>query len=476
MIRARCPALLPCILLAAVAGNAGAAAADDYAYAWPLQAAGSEPAWQVELTPEVYAAAGNGLHDVAVVNAAGDAVPAAPYHAPFATTVDALIAIPVFELPAAAANAPSAGTDAIQLQIERGADGRLRRIDANVGAPAGDHAVRADLLLDASAVRDVFAALRLDWSGGEDASAQFAVDASDDLQSWRRIVARATVLHLTRNGDALDRHEIALEHARAAYLRVRRLDDGPALADLGVRLRTTAPASAARSARLWLTASLDGADTRHVDSTLPAGDGQRPVAYRYHLPAALAIDALKLELADDNSLARVHVLSRWTQGETEHWLPRADFVAFRLKPGDLLVGNDESAIAPAAPAREWRVEAATPLEHAPVLTVAYLPDRFVFLAQGAGPFRLVAGSARAQRGEYPLDAALASLRAGKGRDWQPPLATLAARTTLQGERALVPAAAARDWKSWLLWAVLIGAAALVGGLAVSLLRAPKSKA
>jgi zinc transporter ZupT len=35
----------------------------------------------------------------------------------------------------------------------------------------------------------------------------------------------------------------------------------------------------------------------------------------------------------------------------------------------------------------------------------------------------------------------------------------------------VPAATpARDWKTWLLWAVLVGAAALIGGLALSLLR------
>jgi hypothetical protein len=51
----------------------GAAAVDDYAYLWPLQTAGDSAAWQLELTPEVYAALRSGdLRDLAVLNAAGN--------------------------------------------------------------------------------------------------------------------------------------------------------------------------------------------------------------------------------------------------------------------------------------------------------------------------------------------------------------------------------------------------------------------
>jgi hypothetical protein len=86
----------------------------------------------------------------------------------------------------------------------------------------------------------------------------------------------------------------------------------------------------------------------------------------------------------------------------------------------------------------------------------------------------VAGSARAHRGDYPVDAALAQLRAKFGNDWQPPLAALGARATLLGVAAYTPALAPthRDWKTWLLWTVLVGGAALIGALAVSLLRKP----
>ena len=453
-----------------------AATADDYAYAWPVQAQGTSAAWQVELTPEVYAAVTSGdLRDVEVVGAAGEPVPTAPFRpATAAVPPAAMIELPLFALPAAAARAGApADNEAIRLQIERGADGRLRRVDANVGAASAAAIPTArDLLLDASGVHAPIATLRLDWSGSDDATAQFSISTSDDLQQWRPLLASATVLHLTQAGNVLDRHEIALDGTQSHYLRLRRLDNGAALAQFSARIRTAA-ASTERPSLQWLTASVSGSDARRMDLSLPGGDGQRAVAFRYELPAMLMIDAIRVALADDNSLAHVHVLSRRRAGdEPGAWEQRADFVAFRLRQGEVLIGNDDYTATSGSRARDWRIEFATPLEHAPTLALAYHPDRLVFLAQGPGPYRLVAGSARARRGDYPIDAALASLRASQGSNWQPPLATLGARTTLRGDAALVAPAPVvhRDWRTWILWAVLVGAAALVSGLALSLLR------
>jgi hypothetical protein len=481
MIRIRFAALFICTLCC----NAGAhaAAADQFAYAWPVQTQGSGSAWQVELTPEVYAVVASAdLRDVAVVNAAGETVPAAPYHPLLAAAVvrEDLLTLPTFIAPAQAnAAAGAAPSDAIRLQIERGSDGKLRRVDADVSPSASPTTAdaRHDLLVDASTVHVPLAALRFTWQDGHgDIAAQFAIDASDDLQQWRTLASRATVLRLTQSGNVLERHEIALNGARAAYLRVRRLDDGAELPGLAVQARTIASSTAAQPARQWLRAVADGSDTKRLDVSLPPGDGQRPIAWRYHLPAPLAIEAIRLELADDNSLARVQVLSREHPGEGgAAWARRESFVAFRLRQGDDVTSNDEAFALPAPRAQDWRVEAATPLDHAPVLSVAFTPDRFVFLAEGAGPYRLVAGSAMTRRGDYPIDAAIASLRASQGRDWQPPLATLGVRATLQGDSALTAPVAEKkfDWKTWLLWAVLVGAAALIGGLALSLLKSKK---
>ena len=490
MIAARTFALAA--LLVALSSRANAA--DDYAYAWPLQTSGDSAAWQVELTPEVYAVVTRAdLRDVAVLNAAGDPVPMAERSDVATTGRETLAVLPLFALPAETAAAKG---DEIRLRVERSADGRLRSIDTQVGAarpasnPASEpgkgaatsiDAVRAyPLLADASALRDPLASVVLDWAEGDaNASAQFAIDGSDDLQHWRTLAENAAVLRLAQGDNVLERHDIALHGAHAAYLRLRRLDDGSALRSVRVSARTQAASSPERVARQWIAAAADGADDRQFSGAFAVAPGTRGLAWRYHLPAPLAIESLRVTLADDNSLARVVVLDRVREpyDAAASWMSRGGFVAFRLRQGEAVVDNDEFALAPAGRIRDLRIEASTPLAHAPELSVAWLPQRFVFLTQGGGPYRLVAGSARAMRGDYPLDTALAHLRTRLGNDWQPPLAALGARTTLAGEQALTPTPAAppvRDWRSWILWIVLVGAAALIGGMALSLLRRPPS--
>ena len=198
------------------------------------------------------------------------------------------------------------------------------------------------------------------------------------------------------------------------------------------------------------------------------------------LPAVLPVAAAKVELADDNSIAHVDIYSRQRNAGVQpgQWTPRVGGIAFRLHQANAIIGNDEIPISPPDRARDWELNVAMPFDHVPTLQLAYTPDRFVFLAQGGGPYRLVAGSARAQHADYPVAAALSQLRARFGANWQPPLAALGARALLQGGQAFEPTAPAstpRDWKTWLLWLVLVAAAALIGGLALSLLRKPAEK-
>ena len=442
--------------------SAHAATADDYAYAWPLQTNGDSAAWQIELTPDVYAAVHtNDLRDVEVVNAAGESVPTAQRALQMGAASTNEVELPLFELPAQS----GAGVvdDSLHLLIERDAQGRLRRLDTNGGKAAATPGT-SDLIADASALPQSLDSLWLSWNEtGGDVTAQFSVSGSDDLQQWRVLNANASVLAMQQNGNSLSRHQIALTGAHAKYLRLHRLDSGAALPDLHVRARTLGVADLIQPARVWVDARVQPP---------PAGEQRTPPSFYYRLPAPLAVEALKLELASDNSLARVTIRSRARASDANAWAAHSEFTAFRLRQNGDASSNDETAIAPNGRAQEWRIDPVTPLDAAPNLRVAFRPDRFVFLAQGAGPYRLVAGSARTHRGDYPVDAALAQVRGKFGADWQPPLAALGARVTLQDAAAYtpVPTAVHRDWKTWALWAVLVAAAALIGGLALSLLR------
>ena len=468
------------ILCAVVASAAQADTAHDYAYAWPIVPDVGSAAYQVELTPDVYAALTTAdLSDLDVVNAAGDSVPTAVYRPAAATPRNPSVRLPMFTVPAPADdNRQTSGDDAIHLHIERGPDGRLSSLDAattpRVGTAQNETGVgaasatgmrpvqldnRAKIILDASRIHDPLLSLRIDWDSGTDATAHFSISASDDLQTWRTLVANAAATRLSQGGNTLERHEIPLDHAAHAYLMLTRFDNGAALPDLAVSVTT--PASAQLPAQRWMTATSDGTDASVSEGT----------TFLYHLSAPLAASGANVQLVDDNAVARGQLSYDPFLDPKQH-ISAGSFVAFRLRDGDTLLTNDPLRTVSSARASRWRVAFATALAHAPTLEVAYTPDRIVFLAQGGQPYRLLAGSTKAHHGETPVDIALGQLRASNGADWTPPLVALGARTDAGGASALAPVVPYQppQWRTWLLWGVLVAAAGIVGGLALSLLR------
>lgn len=458
MMRIRTAASLLCALLAS---TAQANESQRYAYSWPLTLNGDSSAWQIELPAEVYTVlTDTQLRDLVVVDGEGNAVPTAVRPPDSAVRVANRVELPVFMLPAGASTASPDGP--LDLRIERDADGRVRSIGADLGAANPKTAPSDDYLIDASKLGAPIERLHLDWDQAVgEVNAQFSLSMSEDLQGWRTLVDKAAVLSLARDGNRLDRHDIELSRLQTKYLRLHRVDRGPALSGLRVSATVSTEINPILTAREWTPAA-------SKDS--PAGGTE----YRYSMPAPLPVSAIRLNLAADNSLARLRIASR--RSDADAWTTRADFTAFRLQQGDTTIVNDELAFPSRIRDTQWRIESTTPLNQVPLVNFAWQPDRFVFLAEGKGRYALAAGSAGARRADYPVDVALAQLRARLGADWQPPLARLGARETLAGDAALKPPppASKYDWKTFLLWGVLVAAAALIGYLATSLLRGQKT--
>ena len=141
------------------------------------------------------------------------------------------------------------------------------------------------------------------------------------------------------------------------------------------------------------------------------------------------------------------------------------FVAFRL-------GNNGEEVRHVAPPvnrvrdRQWRVASKPALAKAPTLQLQYRPERFVLLAQGPRPYTLVAGSVRAAREDYPVQAALAA------SNTPPQPATLGEGSEAGGAAAMAPKRG-EDWQRWVLWAVLALGACLVLLVSLRVLRQPK---
>ena len=163
----------------------------------------------------------------------------------------------------------------------------------------------------------------------------------------------------------------------------------------------------------------------------------------------------------------------WTRVDAS-WSPwfqaRPEIAARVIRPDGEVVTNDEQHLTPRGRFREFRLEARTPVSDAPHVSVGYVPARFVFLAEGKQPWALAVGHLHARTAVWPIETALATMRASLGDNWEPPLAELGAPEQRAGEEAYREPPPETPWKKYVLWAVLLVGALTIAGFALTLLR------
>ena len=457
------PTSLRCFCAAALLTAACAAIAqaparplqpDDFAWQWPLDVRGSDGVVRVTLTPEVYARLTRAdLSDLAAFNGADEPIPIGPAAQAFERLQPpppaALIEVPLFRVPRVAA----AGGDRIELHIARGSDGRLSQLDAAIEPTTAPSA--QDVLLDVSAVHAPVTALQLELDALPDAGldARVEVAASDDLATWQPLASGLAVVSLREAGLTLERTRLELPATSLPYLRLRRSDR-----------EDTLPLRAVRALPQRSTLALLPAHQSFVLQGRPLTDAAGSFEYRSAGP--FPIERIAIALADANSVSGFILESRAGEGP---WIERARGTAFRL-------GSNGEGVMP-APLElpmirdpHWRLRTEPAQPRAPQLTLAWRPEQFVLLTQGAAPYRLAAGSRSARRPEYPLRSVLAEMRARQGDLWLPAEAALGAGTPLAGDAALKPPPTPPNYKQWLLWGVLLGGAALIIGMVLKLMR------
>lgn len=429
---------------------------DDYAQQWPLQLSSADAgAYRVVLDDSVYLhARQSGLRDVDVIDGTGHSVPAAIYR-PGAGDVRATtkVSLPWFALPARAVG----GVQDWQLVSEVEADGRLRRVEARGIGRATANGPQTALLIDASTVRTPIRALELDWAPGTALDAAYRVEASDDLERWRDVAANGRLVDLEQGGRRLLQRRIAFDTAglRARYLRLSPINPN-----------AVAPI---RAVSAELNASTDPAPLRwrQLKGQRLAADGAKDKGARFEFELDGRFPIQRIDVALPGNYAVRWTLESRDQADAP-WQRRLDtWTAYR-------VGADGRSSAPALSSRTddryWRLRADGAVPAEPTLRLGYQPEMVVFIAQGAPPYALVAGSARTARDDLPLPQAMLALQQGRGADWRPAEASLGAMKALAGAAALQAPEPERNWRTWLLWAVLVVGALVVAGFAFSLLR------
>lgn len=451
------------ILIASLAAQMAAASGPaDFAQVIPIETTGESTAWQVELDDSVYQASVDpDLRDMAIFNADGRAVPMKIWPIESADTViEQRADVPVLALPSTVREAEEGD---LHLIVERDAAGRLRRLETQASTESVAAPDTREWLLDLAGFDRGIEFLELHWDEpSNDVIARFDVNESDNLQHWNLLNAGATLVVLQKDGARIERRHIDLPTTRHRYLRLRRTDDGVALR--GLR------ATASKIRQLAGVPRTQWIEAESVDEI--AGLVASNTQYLYSLPFAAPVTQAKITLASDNSLAQLEVLTPPTDGPgSKPWSRRARLVAFNLREGNEVIEADRILLSNGQPrVASLRIDSVTPLASPPHVSVGFRPTRLLFLAEGRGPFELAVGSATAKHADYPIEAALASLRTRLGKEWQPPSAKLGEPRISAGTNALRPPEQPTDWKRWLLWAVLILAAIIVGSFALILLR------
>lgn len=445
-----------CLLALPLAVSGGVR--EDYAQQWLLQLSSADAgAYRVTLTPQVYRQMQSpAAKDLVVVN--GDAVPVASslFQAdqPLARSMPA-IDVPWFSLPYAGTTL-SRDVAAIS---EISADGSLRRVDLQPNANASGNTAD-ETVIDVSRLKRPVTALQIDWAPAQAPfELRFQVMASDDLKTWQEVQRDARLVDLENNGQRLAEHRIDLPNpVQARYLRlVPAQEDQRSLRIAAIHAETAAQVVAME----WQWMEL--APQRVVENGT--------VTFVYRLDGRFPVEVVDIALPG-NSTNRWELKSR-DAGDTAWESVTAPWMSYRVDSGGKSDRSPPRQLQAITRDRDWQLSPRDAITgDPPRLRLGYRPEVLVFLAEGKGPYALLAGSGRVQRADAPIPQLVDAMRVQRGRDWQPADATPGAMQTLAGDRALTPVPKQHDWKSWLLWALLVGGAMIVAGFAFSLLKKP----
>ncbi len=434
------------IWMAPAAWGAGQLESVDFAFGLSLPVAPGASVMALHLPARIYQQVVRAdLGDMRVFNSADEPVPHLLRMARSQANDPPWEAMRFFPLPSLPTNAPKD----YRIYVRTHADGAVVSVDS------GDLSVaKREFLIDPPARQQPLAALKLQWTAGAHGGlTSWAVDGSDDLTHWNRLVDRAVIADLRHNAHQLRNQIIDLpQPATWRYIRLRQTGNHPPLAITDILGRQQAQADTAQ--RLFL--NLSGQP-----------DANHPGVFIYDTRGVFPIDRVNLVFSQPNSLAQARLASRSHAKQT--WQPQYSGLFYRLH----LDGADLTCRpAPIAVTtnRYWQlttIAAESTLGQAiPTLAAGYRPHTLYFLARGQGPFILAFGSAQAM----PLPVDISGLVDDMTRQGMVQWITPGNPVTLGGPDRLTPAAPPAPWRRIVLWLALVCGVAVLAAMAWRLYR------
>lgn len=332
-------------------------------------------------------------------------------------------------------------------------------IDIRQGQTDIPATVVSSYIIDTSGLTQKADWLEFAWSGQTDHfSTSVKVEASDDLNSWRTVVAKASLAELRFAGHDLLRNRVIIKAGAQKYLRLA----WPA-GNKGVVL-TAIKAG-------YNNEDIAQARTVHylAGKAMPNAESGK-VIYHYTSDGFFPVDQVYVRLPEHNSLAQVALFSR--ASEDAPWRPRAELLSYQLTVDGVSLDSGVKHI-PTTSDRFWRLAMAAPGRSgaAPLLEVGWRPQQLIFIAQGDGPYTLAYGKADLVPSPSQVDQLLSSIDPRQEQNLVRP-AYAGGQVILggQGQLLITPEI---PWRRWLLWASLVAGVLIIGSMALQLVKEMK---
>ncbi len=417
-------------------------APQDFAFGLPVITTKDAAAYRFALPMAVYQSTyREDLGDIRLFNARGDAVPFSLQRSTVQSPIHrAPQALPLFPLH----EGSRVVIDGVRVTID--SPGSAIKLQTQNGTEVATAVYQ--YILDARALDTRISGLRLQWpESASEYSGRVRLEASDDLGSWRTVVAAAPIANLHANGQALIENRVSLTTTTAKFWRISWLGTAPAFELTSVLAE---PADSLVEPVRTVLDVLGTPDLANADS------------YSFDLGAHPPVTRVNVLLPEANTVVSIELASRRSPRDSWHAVTRAGF--YRLKAPDGEQHNAPLEI-PTDQDRYWqaRIAGSSAVPHAPLrLHVEWAPNEVTFIARGQGPFLLVYGSATATPAETDLT------QVPTGLEIAP--AIIGSPQVLGGPTRLVAKPPAFPWIRAVLWSVLLLAVALLAWMAYRLSR------
>ena len=406
------------------------------------------------------------LADLRVFDAQGRAVPYAirrrlPERG--SRTKSAFQSLPLFRLDARPPGASALSQGDYRIDAELSESGAIVRVFRGDGSAAETQGT-TPWLLDASGLKRPIVGLEFDFEPGpEDLVSRVLVEASNDLAHWKSVRADIVVARLAQEGHRIERLRFDLPTTRSKYLRLTPAGQAtlPLLREVRVR-----PTDVKRGERL---------PTEHK-SVLGKRDPESRETVLFDLAGAPSVESIQVVLPTPGSLVEGRIES--SENPDGPWTRRGNELVYHYQREGITFQN---------PKIEWSGRRHRYLRfissnrggglqgEIPQLEIEWVPDQLLYLDRGDGPSTLAIGRLGAVDASFTPDQLLRTMR-GRGEDLREATAQLGEERVLAGPIALEPPPEPVPWRTYGLWALLIGIVGIVLSLGLRLLRTSEADA